>query len=93
MSAKLGKNPPATDEYYPAASKRLNEEGSPVVKVCIAPNGKLAEPPTVATSSGSARLDEGALNYAKALRYQPGTEDGKPVQSCFPFRVVFKLTK
>ena len=93
VSAKLGKNPPATDEYYPAASKRLNEEGSPVVKVCIAPNGKLAEPPTVATSSGSARLDEGALNYAKALRYQPGTEDGKPVQSCFPFRVVFKLTK
>ncbi|MBV8783317.1 MAG: TonB family protein [Gammaproteobacteria bacterium] len=88
------KNFPATEDYYPAASKRLNEEGSSVVRACVAPSGKLSEPPTIQTSSGSARLDEGALNLAKAGRYVAGTEDGKtPIQACFSFRITFKMQK
>jgi protein TonB len=89
---KLGKNFPATEDYYPAASKRLSEEGSPVVKVCVGPDNRLTEPPSIQTSSGSARLDEGAVTLAKAGRYIAGTEDGKPVAACFPFRITFKLT-
>ncbi len=47
--ASLGKNFPASEDYYPAASKRLGEEGSPTVKVCVGPTGKLTEEPTIAT--------------------------------------------
>jgi protein TonB len=87
----LGKNFPASEDYYPAASKRLGEEGSPTVKVCVGPNGKLTEEPSIAGSSGSARLDEGAVKLAKAGRYTPGTVDGQPTTDCFSFRVKFEL--
>jgi protein TonB len=87
-----GKRFPDTEDYYPAASKRLGEEGVATVRMCVAPNGKLAEAPAVTRSSGSARLDEGALNLAKAASYTPGTEDGKPVLDCFSVNIRFKLT-
>jgi periplasmic protein TonB len=88
-----GKGFPSTEDYYPPASKRLNEEGSVTVRVCVGANGKLTEDPTVAQTSGSARLDEGAIKLAKAGsgRYRPTTEDGQPVNSCFPFRIKFEL--
>ena len=86
-----GKNFPNTADYYPAASMRLGEEGAAVVRACVGPNGKLAEEPTVAKSSGSARLDEGALKLAKAGHYNPGTEDGKPVTACINFSIKFQL--
>lgn len=81
---------PATDEYYPPTSKRLGEQGNVVVKACIGENGRLADV-TVEQSSDVARLDEAALKYARALRYVAGTENGKPVAACFPFRVRFQL--
>jgi periplasmic protein TonB len=86
---------PNSEDYYPAASKRMGEEGSPTVKVCMGADGKLSGPPTIAASSGSARLDAGAIDLAKAgARYiSPGTEDGKPVASCLEFRVKFQMTK
>jgi protein TonB len=86
-----GKNFPNTADYYPAASMRLGEEGSTVVRACVGPNGKLAEDPTVAKTSGSARLDEGAVKLAKAGHYEPGTEDGKPVTACINFSIKFQL--
>lgn len=93
VGAKTAKNFPNTEDYYPAASKRLSEEGTATVHVCVGPNGKLTEAPTVQASSGSARLDEGATNLAKAGRYVPGTEDGKPITDCFAFRVKFQMQK
>jgi len=91
VKAKMGKNFPNSEDYYPAAAKRLSEEGSITVKVCIGPTGKLAEEPTVVQSSGNARLDEGALKLAKAGRYVAGSVDGQPSTDCFPFRVKFEL--
>ncbi len=86
---------PNSEDFYPAASKRLGEEGAPTVKVCMGADGKPSGPPTIAQSSGSARLDAGALDLAKAgMRYiSAGTEDGKPVASCLEFRVKFQITK
>jgi periplasmic protein TonB len=81
---------PETDEYYPPSSKRLGEQGNVVVNACIGENGRLTDV-TVQTPSNIARLDEAALKYARALRYVAGTENGKPVASCFPFRVRFQL--
>jgi TonB family protein len=64
-----------------------------VVSVCVDPSGKLSGEPSVATSSGSPRLDEGALKLAKAGsgRYKPATEDGKPVAGCNKFGIRFQL--
>jgi periplasmic protein TonB len=89
----VAKNFPASEEYYPAASKRLNEEGAPTVHVCVGANSKLTAAPTIAQSSGSPRLDEGALNLAKAGRYVAGSDDGKPIDACFDFRIKFQMTK
>ena len=86
-----GKNFPNTADYYPAASMRLGEEGSAVVHACVAPTGRLSEEPTIVKTSGSARLDEGALKLAKAGHYNPGTADGKPVTACISFSIKFQL--
>jgi len=89
--ASLGRNFPNSEDYYPAASKRLGEEGSPTVKVCVGPNGRLTEEPTIAQSSGNARLDEGAVKLAKAGRYVAGTVDGQATTDCISFRVKFEM--
>jgi protein TonB len=88
-----GKNFPSTDDYYPSASARLGESGTATVHVCTDTKGKLTEEPSIAETSGTPRLDEGALKLAKAAsgRYKPATEDGNPVNSCFGFRIKFQL--
>jgi protein TonB len=95
VGPRPGKGFPTSEDYYPAASKRLNEEGSPVVHACVGANGKLTAAPTLTTSSGSSRLDQGALDLTKAAsgKFQPGTEDGKPVDMCFDFRIKFQMSK
>lgn len=82
---------PNSEDYYPASAKRLGQEGSPAVRVCIAPNGRLVGEPTIVSSSGVEALDQGAIKLAKAGRYIPGMNDGQPAESCFSFRVKFEL--
>ncbi len=52
----------------------------------------ISDPITV-QSSGSSRLDVGALQLAKvgSGHYRASTEDGQPVNSCYSFRVRFQL--
>lgn len=84
---------PSTQDFYPPASQRLGEQGAATVHVCVGTNGRITEQPTVTQSSGSSRLDEGAVKLAKAGsgHYRPTTEDGKPINSCFQFRIKFEL--
>jgi periplasmic protein TonB len=84
---------PDTDDYYPTNSRRLGETGSSVVQVCVDVQGRLTALPIIAQSSGSARLDAGAIALAKAGtgHYRPTTEDGRPVPSCYAFRIRFML--
>jgi TonB family protein len=88
-----GKGFPNTDDFYPSASRRLAETGSTTVQVCVDSQGRLAGDPVVTQSSGIRRLDEGALNLAKAGsgHYRPTTENGQPVSSCYPYRIRFRL--
>jgi protein TonB len=80
------------DDYYPPQSLRLEEEGTAIVQVCVAPSGKLEGAPVIQESSGSPRLDEGALKWAReALRFTPATRDGVPVSACKGFRVNFRV--
>jgi TonB family protein len=84
---------PNPDDFYPSAAKRLEEQGIAIVSVCVDANGRLISDPTTVQTSGSARLDAGALQLAKAGsgHYRPSTEDGRSVNACYPFRVRFQL--
>lgn len=80
------------DEYYPAQSLRLQEEGTAEVRVCVAPSGRIEGRPTIQASSGSRRLDAAALDWAReALVFTAATEGGVPVAACRGFRVNFTL--
>jgi protein TonB len=87
------KNFPNCEDYYPDASRRLEETGVVTVHSCVGPDGKLSEDPTVAKTSGHERLDAAGLRCAKAGsgKYTPATEDGKAVSGCVNFNVKFLL--
>jgi periplasmic protein TonB len=84
---------PITEDYYPAASKRMGEKGVATVRVCVDAAGRLTTDPSIVQPSGSARLDEGALRLARAGsgHYRATTEDGRPVSSCYAYRIRFEL--
>jgi TonB family protein len=84
---------PSTDDFYPDASIRLGEKGLVTVQVCVDGKGRLTSEPTIVQSTGSSRLEEGALRLARAGsgHYRATTEDGRPVDSCYPFRIRFEL--
>ncbi len=56
--------------YYPSASRRLSEEGSVVILIYIAPNGKVTET-KIETSSGVPRLDEATDKCVRLGRFDP----------------------
>lgn len=91
-SVKFGKGFPNSEDFYPDASRRLEEQGAVTVHVCVGPDGKLTEEPTVAKSV-NARLDGAAVKLAKAGsgKYVPATEDGKSISQCINFIVKFQL--
>lgn len=88
-----GRGFPNTDDYYPADAIRKGQEGAAIIQTCVDERGKLVANPTVVQSSGTPSLDEGALKLAKAGsgHYRPATEDGRPVSSCFDFRITFRV--
>ena len=88
-----GKGFPMTDDFYPAASRRIAETGAATVQVCVDTQGRLTADPILTGASGSRRIDDGALNLARAGsgHYRPSTEDGRLVDSCYPYRIRFVL--
>jgi TonB family protein len=84
---------PNPDDFYPLSAKYLEEQGVATVQVCVDSKGRLTSVPTTLQGTGSARLDQAALKLATAGsgHYRASTEDGRPVNSCFPFRVRFQL--
>jgi TonB family protein len=88
-----GKGFPNSGEYYPPSAIRLGETGTAIVRVCVNSKGYLTGTPAIQTSSGSPRLDEGALKLARAGsgHYRPTMENGQPVDSCFPLPINYQL--
>ena len=88
-----GRGFPSMDEFYPAQSIRLDEQGASMVRVCVDEQGRLTGEPQLAHSSGYARLDAAALKIARAAsgHYRPTTEDGRPVQDCYPLPIHFQI--
>jgi len=85
---------PSTNSYYPDASRRLGEQGTALVKMCIGAGGRVIGQPAIQRSSGSSRLDAAALRYARATsgHFQPETRNGQPVTVCTALPIKFQLT-
>ena len=82
----------ACGSYYPSASRRLSEEGSVVLLVFIAPNGKVTDS-KVETSSGVQRLDEAAEKCVKAQgRFEPQKVGNEAVGSWQRMKWTWRLT-
>jgi protein TonB len=78
--------------YYPSASKRLSEEGSVVLLVYVAPNGKVSET-KVESSSGIQRLDEAAVKcVTQQGRFEPQKVGNEAVGSWQRMKWVWRLT-
>jgi TonB family protein len=86
---------PETADFYPSLSIHLGEEGMSIVRVCVDAKGRLTSDPTTVQGSGITRLDQGALKLARAGsgHYRAATEDGQPVNSCYPVGIRFQLNK
>jgi periplasmic protein TonB len=82
---------PNPQDYYPAASVRMSETGSTLIKLCWGADGKVAGMPTVEKSSGSSRLDEAATRLGTHVVMKPATVDGKPIEGCSTLPVKFVL--
>jgi protein TonB len=85
---------PQTDTYYPDASRRLGEQGTALVKLCIGAGGRVVSDPAIERSSGSSRLDQAAIRYAKATsgHFRPATRNGAAVTECVSLPIKFQLT-
>jgi periplasmic protein TonB len=80
------------NEYYPAASVRMQEEGAAIVRACVGPSGQLQGRPEIERSSGSRSLDAAALAWVReAVQFTPATRNGEAISACKGFRVNFTL--
>lgn len=75
---------------YPAASKRMAEEGTVILHVLVNEKGR-AESVDIQKSSGSPRLDEAARQAARRALFKPYTEDGKAIRVYANVPITFKL--
>jgi protein TonB len=82
--------PDCGEEFYPSQARRLNQEGSAVVKVCVGANSKIDRAIELITSSGFPLLDEAAGKCMAVGRFKAGTVEGKPTASCKSYKVTFR---
>ncbi len=75
---------------YPRASLVAEETGVTRVEFVVGPGGELVDA-KVKKSSGSRSLDRAAVAGLSRCKFNPGTQDGKPVQSTFSVEYVWKL--
>jgi len=79
--------PPA----YPEKERRLNREGTVVLRVSVAVDGSVTEV-SLKTPSRYAGFNRAALRAARKWRFDPATENGVAVASETDIEVVFCLT-
>ena len=77
---------------YPPMSKRLNEQGTVIMRVLIGTDG-LPQQAEIRKSSGFSRLDESAATTVMKWRYVPGKRAGVPEAMWFNVPINFVLEK
>jgi TonB family protein len=91
IHARVGRDFPNPDAFYPPVSIRREEQGLARVEVCVGPDGALVEEPSVVNTSGSDRLDEAALKLARSGHYLAGSIDGLPIVDCLQLPIRFRV--
>jgi protein TonB len=81
-------NEPALE--YPSSAYESGVEGTARVTFTVTAAGKVQDP-RITDSSGDSRLDQAAVDYARRLRFRPGTRDGKPADVQVTRSVRFQL--
>lgn len=78
---------------YPADLYDQGVEGEVRLRLFVDALGRVApESVTVASSSGTPRLDSAAVEGAARLRFAPAHRDGQPVAATFVQPVIFRKT-
>jgi protein TonB len=78
------------DSCYPAASRRLAEEGGIVARVTIGADGR-AQHWRVTRSSGYSRLDEAVGCVIERLEFVAGRQDGRAAEMDADLPITFRL--
>ncbi len=76
---------------YPPTERRLGHAGNVVLALCVDADGKLTSS-SVKVSSGYPALDQAALAWARRIKWQAGTIEGRTAAICFdqPYRFVIR---
>ncbi len=80
-------NPPPS---YPAQARRMGEQGRVLLRVVVRPDG-MPDSVVLRQSSGSARLDEAALEAVRKWRFVPARQGSTPVTAAVIVPIVFSL--
>lgn len=80
-------NPPPA---YPPLSRRMGEQGKVMLRVLVNPKGT-ADKVELRSSSGSARLDDAALDVVKRWRFVPAKQGDQPVPAWVLIPITFSL--
>lgn len=75
---------------YPAASRRMEEEGTVHLRFLIGVDGKVIQS-EIEKSSGFKRLDEAARAALGRCQFRPATVDGQPEQAWAGMRYTWRL--
>jgi TonB family protein len=83
---------PLIEDYYPAVSRALAEQGTVGLKLCYDIRGRPIQV-TVEESSSHKRLDEAAVRWSRSVRIRLGTFNGMPRPGCVLARAKFSLER
>ena len=76
--------------HYPPVSRSKGEQGTVLLKVCVAATGAV-DSVQVAKSSGFTRLDRSAGDTVERWRFHPARKGGQPVPMCYQLPIRFSL--
>ena len=91
-SAEIDPSTQCRKPNYPPAAKRLQEQGTVVLKFRIGADGGVLAG-SIETSSGHERLDQAALDGLSLCRFKPGTVNGVAEESSALIKYVWRLER
>ncbi len=88
----IGSSTQVSEDDYPPASLRAEEQGRTVITVSINTQGRV-DSCSVATSSGFPKLDEKSCQLAqRRFRFKPALQNGTPVASTKQMPIKWQIT-
>lgn len=91
-ASAIGSSTTVSEDDYPPASLRAEEQGRTVITVSINTAGRV-DSCSVATSSGFPKLDEKSCQLAsRRFRFKPALQNGQPVASTKAMPIKWQIT-